>query len=350
MYRVIAWEAAFCFSMFPTIYAVHYAWPVNGLLPFFVVVILGATIALTFFHILPAVFARNILTLQSNSEKYFQYFSVAWFTAGAALAFVLMTAGEQMHFIYIPYDQTFRIVATQILFAVLLIGVSAVVIRLERFVAPVLAGAGLLFGIASCVVQWDAIGTPIENIQTGESLLGDNRDVLLGMIVGAAPAAIFALQFGKRMPSRRAIVGTGICGMWLPLVLSVSLMSFAKVLGARIYWKPSIPIGENYAYTLINKFSEPSLVLSLFSLAPMACTVLWVRELLNITSPSRRNLTIVSALLASAFLVLHYAQYQTNAILRTWLWSVFLAPLLFGNWRISRRKVVHSQIHFEPGH
>ena len=327
VYRTIAWEAAYCFSLALVGFAVRRAWPVNGLLPFFATVIAGATIALVVSHILPAVLARHILTPQTGPGRYMQSLVALWLSAGAALAFVLFAADQQLRFSYFPYDQKFRIVSAQIIIATLLIGVSAILLRLERIVAPVLTAASLIFAAASCIAHSPALHFTVSQLDS-EALLEDNYAVLLGMISGSAPAAIFALQFGKQTPSRSAILWTGIFGMWLPMILSVSLMSFAKVFGARLYWKPSIPIDETYAYAFANSLPNipPRL---LFELAPIACVALWVRELLHIASPSRRNIAIVSVLLLSAVLALQLEPFSIYAAVRTWLWSIVVIPILF---------------------
>ncbi|MFN7933536.1 MAG: hypothetical protein U0R19_09425 [Bryobacteraceae bacterium] len=217
MYRVITWEAAYCFSLTLVGFAVR-----RGLCR-------------------PNPDAAN----RPQQAHPVARLSLPFRRRGACLR--CLRDAQQRHFFYIPYDQRFRAVSAQIIIATLLIGVSAIL------------------DAASCIAHAAALRFTIPQL-VSEALLDDNLSVLLGMISGSDPAAIFALQFGKQTSSRAAILWTGIFGMWLPMILSVSLMSFAKVFGARIYWRPSLPIDEAYAYAFTVSFPDIPWLLLLFDL------------------------------------------------------------------------------------
>ncbi|MBS1827075.1 MAG: hypothetical protein JST93_17285 [Acidobacteria bacterium] len=71
--------------------------------------------------------------------------------------------------------------------------------------------------------------------------------LILGMLVSAAPAVLIARQIGQRAPTRAIIWKTGLFGICLPMLISVTAASLAAQAGATLHWRPMLFRSFNYA-------------------------------------------------------------------------------------------------------
>lgn len=70
-----------------------------------------------------------------------------------------------------------------------------------------------------------------------------------GIFLCAAPALVIGWRIGLTAPEGRRIWQSGIVGMWIPLVFSVTVASLATQAGSNLHWVPSLPRGFNWALT-----------------------------------------------------------------------------------------------------
>jgi hypothetical protein len=115
-----------------------------------------------------------------------------------------------------------------------------------------------------------------------EAGLDRHMDVLRGMLLAAAPASVVALRLGRMGLSLKRICWTGFWGMWLPLAGSVTLMTLAKMWGARLYWEPSVPIEFVFAFVWAFRLRPllwlwPAMSLTLAAVG-VACAM-WMEEM-----------------------------------------------------------------------
>lgn len=83
--------------------------------------------------------------------------------------------------------------------------------------------------------------------------VGDQHDsqieqyLIQGTLLSAAPALVIAWRIGRIASGSREIWLSGLTGLWLPLVLSISAYSLANAAGEALYWAPSLPRGFTWA-------------------------------------------------------------------------------------------------------
>ena len=162
-----------------------------------------------------------------------------------------------------------------------------------------------------------------------ESELNEPWWVIKGMLMAAAPVIVLALRIGRmRLPPRRVWL-SGLCGVWIPLAASVTLISFGRMTGARLYWKPSVPIEFFFAFMWIGEVSKSWAA----GLWPMGLTMfgscmvhaMWIRDLTDSWPWSWRKILAFGTLAVSAYLAISPFDW---AIYRPyWLWSILAGSL-----------------------
>ena len=257
LFRLVPPEAAFALLVPSWALTVNGAWPSNGPFQFALVLFIGASTALVLCHVVPATCASTVRALFRNRVgRILRWPAGAWFCLGAATSLgQLAHLSGSMFALWrnAPYLEeqwwwiAIGIAATP---ACLL---AAVVLAWQRVGRqwPVIA----LLLITGLCLAVTALGAHLRGLRTrnpqliSEEGLDDLFGTAKGMLIAAAPASILAVRIDKIGLSRKRIWWTGICGVWVPLVASVALVSLAKMAGARLYWKPSLPIEFTYAFT-----------------------------------------------------------------------------------------------------
>jgi hypothetical protein len=179
-----------------------------------------------------------------------------------------------------------------------------------------------------------------------EDALGNDLGVFKGILLASAPASIFAFRVGKSGPTRRAIAWTGLWAIWLPLVLSVTLVALAKMGGVRLYWRPSAPIGAEFALVWLAQTSRMDffVLLIILSLVSVAAPVFWVSDLISGATLPRRLLAPAMVGIVGLWLtfpdgvvVLGYHlplfvdQSSLQGYYLPWCWSILIASAADGS-------------------
>lgn len=68
-----------------------------------------------------------------------------------------------------------------------------------------------------------------------------------GILFSAAPAVVLGWRIGRIAPSTRSIVRAGLLGIWLPLIVSVTVASLANQAGETLYARPTPARGFHWA-------------------------------------------------------------------------------------------------------
>ena len=118
-------------------------------------------------------------------------------------------------------------------------------------VAAILLGIGIL--ALATATTWHGLryqnphyGTPPEQIDWA---------IFNGMLLAAAPAVVLGWRTGRTAPQPRYIWLSAFLGVWLPLVLSVTVASLADQAGANLFWVPSLFRGFNWRSQAFQKSS-----------------------------------------------------------------------------------------------
>jgi hypothetical protein len=170
--------------------------------------------------------------------------------------------------------------------------------------------------------------------------------VIQGMLMAAAPASILALRIGKMGLSSRRIWWTGIGGMWLPLSVSVTLLSLAKMCGARLYWKPSLPIEFFYAFAWLFQGTDapvravPLAValwpLSLTILGPSIICATWIKDMTSGWVRGWQKLLAFAGVGVAAYLLM--SDFTWALYYQCWLWSIVVATVVIALTRLRLRR------------
>jgi hypothetical protein len=216
----------------------------------------------------------------------------------------------------------------------------------QKAIAVVLGLFGLALIVASTVAQFQGLGSRNQQL-ISEGQLGDSLSVFKGIILAAAPASIFALRLGSARPSRRTIAWSGFFGLWLPMVLSISLAAVAKMLGASLYWRPSAPI-NNFPFAfawLVPILRDFRLMWILLTFIPLVSSALWLKYLTD-----ELGVTYKRWLALLSFGVLGFGLSLTDkdsfaGYYLPWCWSILFGSLLLGVYML----VAHVWRRFRSG-
>jgi hypothetical protein len=191
-------------------------------------------------------------------------------------------------------------------------------------------GAGL--AVAGCLVQIPALRMTNSQMQSEDGLSNSGTQVTEGMLLAAAPAALLALRLGRMRLPLQTIVVSGFWGVWLPLTVSVALIPVAKMCGARLHWKPSLPVDVSWAFVWITRTTEQT-ALFLWPLAASAVPALlvlavWPTYIVGACGPQRRKLVAGAAVVAIAYPI--RGQFLWDDLTRSWLWSIVVVSVALG--------------------
>jgi hypothetical protein len=111
-------------------------------------------------------------------------------------------------------------------------------------VAGLLLGAGIV--VWAMVTNWNGLWS--RNPQYGgPGPLQFDWLIAKGIVLSAAPATVIGWRIGRIEMEPKRIWVSGVAGVFLPLVLSVTMASLAAEAGANLYWVPSLFRGFNWA-------------------------------------------------------------------------------------------------------
>jgi hypothetical protein len=233
--------------------------------------------------------------------------------------------------------QVWRWVARSIaVICVLAAMVGAAVPRLTSRVVSVCLGVGVGLAVAGCVMQYPGMTSTNPQMQSEDGLSYARSRVATGMLLASAPAAILALRIGRMRLSLRRIILAGFWGVWLPLILSVTLVSVAKMCGVRLYWKPSLPLDWTWALVWLSRATDETAAI-LWPLAatlapPLLVLAVWVTDMLRNLSWSWRKIVALVAVGLTGYHL--HSPVLWDAASRSWLWSIIFASLVFGALRL----------------
>jgi hypothetical protein len=276
----LLWEAALCFSLPTWVLSGNQAWPANHPYRFALAVLAGATASLVLCHILPALFAKQFAEHRSAPLRVLAWIVRAWFAIGAAASAICLARGLAQLFWRSQPDANLLIGLSATAALVVAILVNQPPARWQMIVAGALGLLGFIVILISAVSQARGLWMVTPQLRS-EDALGNDLEVFKGILLASAPASVFAFRVGKSGPARRAIAWTGLWAIWLPLVLSVTLVALAKMGGVRLYWRPSLPIGAEFALAWLASRMEFFVVLIILSLVSVAASVLWVSDLVS---------------------------------------------------------------------
>jgi hypothetical protein len=74
-----------------------------------------------------------------------------------------------------------------------------------------------------------------------------DRMLVKGMLLSAAPALLIGWRLGRVETRPSRVWLSGLLGVWLPIVISVTLASLATMAGLRAHYRPSLPPGFYWA-------------------------------------------------------------------------------------------------------
>ena len=342
----MALEAALFFSTPCWLLAANGAWPADGPYRFAFALLAGASTGVVLCHITPAICEPMMRSFFGTGVgRLLRWPIAAWFCLGAMASLFQMAHLTGSMFVMrrdAPYlnqsVQVWHWIASSL--AVICVVASFVLAEKRRWSRPMIAvsltvGVGL--SLAGLLAQFSGLRTANPNM-TSEVGLDEPFTVAEGMLLSAAPAAILAVRIGRMRLPRRKVVWAGVLGIWLPLLVSVALVSFAKMFGARLYWKPSVPIQFQLAFVWLfqrtGRLASVLWPLAVTVLSPCVVCAYWIVDL---TRDWAWRWTKAIALAAIA--VVGYAMasfFEWELYYRYWLWSIAIACLLLGLARLTQ--------------
>jgi len=330
MWWIVALEAASFFSLTTWMFAVDRAWPADNPREFAAAVLLGATAATLLCHVAPALWGRRTAGLTAGRlARWLTVPLVAWLLAGAGVSFEELARGiGGMWTLPHAWDTAAAVVATAcaITAAALVWGRTS----WQRVATLLCLALGMGVVSASFVAQWHGLWAHSELL-----VFDDARRVSEGVVLAAAPAAILAVRIGKKSATVRQVCLTGLAGMWLPLVMSVTLGSLAKMGGVRLlHYHGSWHLGFEQAllFTSNIALTRTTLIFAgLTLLTPCWISAIWIRDLMEPLNWTHR--AVVTVLAAGVvyywFPLTNEGAWLNGPEYENWCWSVVvLGPLL----------------------
>ena len=207
-----------------------WAEPVGNPFRFGVAVVVGATAAMLACHVGVAAFAAKF----GERPHLFWWFLLPWLGVGyvewilGGARLVASASGSD---------------AAPVFFVILLVAAWA-----RGFWKPVAIG-GLLLGAGilawALAMNWPGLWTRNPHFSTDPPQF--DWEILKGMLLSAAPLVVIAWRTGRIEPESKRIWLSGFVGVWLPLVLSVTMALLSAQAGANLHYVPSLPRGFIWA-------------------------------------------------------------------------------------------------------
>jgi hypothetical protein len=296
-------EASVFFSLPAWMLISYHAWPANDPYEFGLAVLLGATLALVLCHVTPAICARRLPGITNNRFGRLALLPIAaWLCAGAAISLgqISQVAGDLLtSWVDIPHRGT-AATTTMIALGVLSVTLAWVGTARQRILAEVFCGLGLGLLAGLLFWQWDGLWARNSYLTSEEPLSGVPARVIGSMLAAAVPASVLAVRIGRLGVSTRKIWGSGLAGLWMPLVASATLASLAKMAGTRLHWRPSLFI-EFVPWAMVGPQDTRLLqtvwaLAGLTALAPAVICAMWIRDLTQAWTWKWKGATVAVAL------------------------------------------------------
>lgn len=329
-------EAALCFSVPTWILAVEPAWPANNPIGYAFAVLTGATLALVLCHIVPAVCVGTLdQFLNFRLGRIFLWILAAWFSLGASMFFFSLahTSGSLFAVwqnVYVSEQPLWRFATgTASLIWASFTGLFAFRRTAHHsWIAAFFLLMGVCMSLASLLAQTSGLHTMHPNMSS-EDGLGDPLRIVEGMLLAATPVCILAVKTGRMGLSPGRIWRAGVYGLWLPLVVSVVLVSIARMAGVRLYWKPSLPAEFQFAFGWI-AFRTESVLLCFWPLAatffsPCVICATWAADVTNAIRGTILKALTLTVILASGYVLSNRLEFDLRS--HPWLWSILAANL-----------------------
>jgi hypothetical protein len=331
---IVALEAALFFSV-PSWVLTDRGWPSDGPSQFMLALLVGASTALVICHVAPALCAPAISRLAEDpAGRIIGWPVAAWFCVGAAtsLAHMARISGSMYVLLRdVRHEPTWKLIAILVALFCALVSMGIAWLRTlrQRLVIGFCLVLGIGLAITTCWVQVPGLATRNPQMTSEEGLNYPLR-MIEGMLLAAAPGTILALRIGRMGLATRRVWWTGVIGVWLPLVTSVALLSLSKMCGARLYWKPSFPIGFEYAFAWLfqrtDSLARGLWPLSLTMLSPSIVCAIWIKDLTRTWPWNLRKLLAFAGLAATACWLM--SPFLSTVYYSYWLWSILFASLL----------------------
>jgi hypothetical protein len=321
----VALEATLFFSLPTWLWTVDPAWPTNNPIRFAVILAVGALGAMILCHVAPAFWSRE-LSFGDHRFRVLRLLAGVWCCAGAAVLFGKVAGAMWLVFWYWYPDVTWGSKLLIVGFATIVAVVGWGNIRAQRI--AILVFLAMSVGLVLIMFTLQLPGLHTRNAQlNSEAALDDPAQMLVGFFIAAAPASVLAARIGRSGVRSRTIWRTGLVGIWLPLVASVTLVSLAKIGGMRLYWKPSVPIEFIFAM-VANPVTWPVrvrwtlAVLTAFS--PALIAAFWTRDALEKYVWRWKRPAAIVALAAIAFVLSFFPESLTlnGTYYETWCWTI----------------------------
>ena len=242
----VALEASLFFSFPAWVATADAAWPPSNIEGFLRTLALGAAVSLVFFHVLPGLWGQRINKLSEVFPiRILGWLLSAWMIICAilTLGFAARLAGG-MHRLG-QYGNEKDAITAIVLYTVFAVLIAMFGLRRQKIVGIICCGIGICFLVALFIAQWP--GLWIRNSSMSGEPHGYPLRVFEAILTVAAPAAVVGFRMGRLGASTRSIWTSGLLGIVLPIMVATTLASYAKVGGARLHWKPSLPIEFTWA-------------------------------------------------------------------------------------------------------
>ena len=341
LWWTVALEAALFFSIPCWVLTVDSAWPGDNPWQFALYLLMGASSAAILCHLIPAVCEPTLEFIWNIPAGRVLLFMLGiWLSLGAAAAFFELASLTGSTFVLwrdLPlrdaHHEGWRWVARLVAVVAIVVSFVAVVLpTLRRLVASVCLGIGISLAVASVIAQYPALNSMNSHMQS-EDGLGDARStVAKAMLLASAPAAILGLRIGRMRLSLRQVALTGFWGAWLPLLVSVTLVSVAKMCGVRLYWKPSLPLDHTWAFVWLSVATDRTAAF-LWPLgatigAPLLILATWITDIGRNWPWNWQKVSALTAVGVAGYYL--RSPVLWDAASRSWLWSIILASVLLG--------------------
>jgi hypothetical protein len=294
-------------------------------------IVAGASAALVLCHVLPGICARSTRGLQLGSlNKLIRWLAVIWLSGGAVISLSAMSreCGSIVMLGRVE-DWPWRFVALGLAAAfALAAAVLAWADVARRKIAVLCCRAGVVLSIGLFAMQSPGVwGTSTH--MTSEAGMNHPLRVFEGMLLASAPTAILAVRIGRIGASTLRIWWSGIVGLWVPMLTSATLFSLAKMGGARLHWKPSLPIGFQFALAGSTSVEYARLLIFvavLTAFGPCVVCGMWLRDL----GWRRAFAAVLLGVLSGALELTDVLLPLTEPYYRPWCWTIVGGSVVLG--------------------
>jgi hypothetical protein len=322
VWSIVILEATLAFSLPCWALSAEGAWPTDRPFRFVLAVVASATAALVFCHVLPGICARSTRGLQLGTvNKLVRWPVILWLSGGAVISLSAMSRRcGSMAMLGRVEDWPWRFVALGIAAAFAVIATALAWTGIARPKIALLCRVGVVLSIGLFAIQLPGLWLNGSRLSFDAELNHPLR-VFEGILLASAPAAILAARIGRMEVGTLRIWWRGIVGLWAPMVTSVTLFSWAKMGGARLHWRPSLPIGFEFAFAGSARmvyFRMLYFVAGLTMLGPCLVCATWLRDL----GWKSKFAAALAGGLSGILMLIELPTWLMEPYFRPWCWSI----------------------------